>query len=413
MMGCDVFCVFRIVYSHFFLTGLFLPWLRVFGDPFGEEFPNTIGRGGPFPPSYQKTDPDPEFNAYSIREIYERAGDKTEKYTIPLLWDKVTKTIVNNESSDIAYMFNSCFNEFATNPTLDLYTEDDEEGRAKLNEVSEWLSPLMIYGVYRCGFAKNQLAYDLAISELCEAYDHADDILQTQRYLTGDTLTDADIRLFVTLLRFDEVYAFYFKANARLVMLTPSLLNFCREIYQMPGIAETCDMEQIKAHFYGSHAEWNKYSIIPRGLGFMELLEMPHDRDVLFGPWDGDEDDVFTNHIDTAGHAATPRTIDTFVHQSKDNIRNYRPAVSAGDDAYRQHMSMEEVAYKQYTQGDYMSAQAVSLESGAFLRRSREEKQSDMLGFQDDRKSRRPIISEGNERFVHLDNDTFSGEESV
>ena len=107
----------------------------------------------------------------------------------------------------------------------------------------------------------------------------ADELLSNQRYLTGDTLTDADIRLFVTLLRFDEVYAFYFRANTRLVMMTPSLLNFCREIYQMSGVAETCQMEQIKAHFFGSHAEWNKYSVIPRGLGFTRLLDEPHNRD--------------------------------------------------------------------------------------------------------------------------------------
>ena len=253
----------------------------VFGDPFGKPFANTIGRGGPFPASYRGTDADPIFQAYSIREIYERASDTSGKYTIPLLWDKKLNTIVNNESSDIAYMLNSCFNDFSAYPTLDLYTEDDEDGRARLNEVSEWLAPLMIHGVYRCGFAKDQHSYDKAIGELCDAYDRADDILSRQRYLTGDTLTDADIRLFVTLIRFDEVYAFYFKANARLVMLTPSLLNFCREIYQISGVRETCDMEQIKAHFYGSHAEWNKYSVIPRGLGFMELLEMPHDRDEL------------------------------------------------------------------------------------------------------------------------------------
>lgn len=253
----------------------------VFGDPDGQDFSNTIGRGGPFPAAYRETEPDPEFNAYSIRELYERADDTSGKYTIPLIWDKKLKTIVNNESSDIAYMLNSCFNDFAEYPDLDLYTEDDEDGRVRLGEVSEWLSPLMIHGVYRCGFAKNQFAYDRAIHSLCVAYDRADDMLSRQRYLTGNTLTDADIRLFVTLLRFDEVYAIYFKANARLVMLTPSLLNFCREIYQLPGVAETCDMDQIKAHFFGSHAEWNKYSVIPRGLGFMELLEMPHDRDEL------------------------------------------------------------------------------------------------------------------------------------
>jgi putative glutathione S-transferase len=253
----------------------------VFGDPKGVPFSNTIGKGGPFPPSYPGNDPDPNFNGSSIREIYEFSQDTSGKYTIPLLWDTKLNTIVNNESSDISYMLNSSFNEFAAKPDLDLYTEDDVVGKAKLHEVSTWLSPLMIHGVYRCGFAKTQWAYDRAINDLCAAFDRADDILEGQRYLTGDTLTDADIRLFVTLIRFDEVYAVYFKANARLVMLTPSLLNFCRDLYQLPGIRETCNMDQIKAHFYASHAEWNKYSVIPRGLGFLELLDMPHDRETL------------------------------------------------------------------------------------------------------------------------------------
>lgn len=251
----------------------------VFADPNGEPFPNTTGRGGPFPASYPGNEPDPILGAFSVRELYEYARDTSGKYTIPLLWDKKLGTIVNNESSDISYMLNSCFNDFSSNPELDLYTEDDEDGLDKLNEISQWLYPMMIHGVYRCGFAKTQKAYDHAIEELTAAFDMADELLQRQRYLTGDTLTDADIRLFVTLLRFDEVYAFYFRANTRLVMLTPALLNFCREIYQMPGIAETCQMEQIKAHFFGSHAEWNKYSVIPRGLGFIRLLDLPHDRD--------------------------------------------------------------------------------------------------------------------------------------
>lgn len=256
----------------------------VFGDPNGKPFQNTMGRGGPFPPAYHGNDPDPILNAYSVRELYESAKDTSGKYTIPLLWDKKLNTIVNNESSDISYMLNSCFNDFAKASGLDLYTEDDEDGLDRLNEVSQWLYPMMIHGVYRCGFAKTQRAYNQAIQELTEAFDAADELLQHQRYLTGNTLTDADIRLFVTLLRFDEVYAFYFRANTRLVMMTPSLLNFCREIYQMPGVAETCQMEQIKAHFFGSHAEWNKYSVVPRGLGFMKHLEVPHNRDeVEFG----------------------------------------------------------------------------------------------------------------------------------
>jgi len=253
----------------------------IFGDPDGQPFHNTMGRGGPFPPAFPDNTPDPIMNAYSVRNLYEYANDTSGKYTIPLLWDTKLNTIVNNESSDISYMLNSSFNEFTENPNLDLYTEDDEDGLDRLNEVSQWLYPMMIHGVYRCGFAKTQRAYDQAIEELTEAFDAADELLQNQRYLTGDTLTDADIRLFVTLLRFDEVYAFYFRANTRLVMMTPALLNFCREIYHMPGVAETCQMDQIKAHFFGSHAEWNKYSVVPRGLGFMRYLDMPHDREKL------------------------------------------------------------------------------------------------------------------------------------
>lgn len=251
----------------------------IFGDPNGEPFHNTMGRGGPFPAAYEDNDPDPILGAYSVRNIYEYSEDTSGKYTIPLLWDTKLNTIVNNESSDISYMLNSSFNDFSKVSELDLYTEDDEDGLDRLNEVSQWLYPMMIHGVYRCGFAKTQQAYDIAIEELTDAFDAADELLQHQRYLTGDTLTDADIRFFVTLIRFDEVYAFYFRANTRLVLMTPALLNFCREIYQMPGIARTCQMDQIKAHFFGSHAEWNKYSVVPRGLDFMRYLAMPHDRE--------------------------------------------------------------------------------------------------------------------------------------
>jgi glutathionyl-hydroquinone reductase len=248
----------------------------VFGNPNAEPFNNTAGRGGPFPADFPGAESDPFFESFSIRDIYEKAGDTSSKFTIPLLWDKKENTIVNNESSDISYMLNSSFNEFSSNPDLDLYTEEDSE---KLNDVIEMISPLMIHGVYRCGFAKKQSAYDKAVAELTNAFDQADLILQNQRFLTGSTLTDADIRLFVTLFRFDEIYAIYFRANSRLVTLTPALLNYCRDIYQMEGVAKTCSMEHCKAHFFCSHAEWNKFSIVPKGLGFLSLLEQPHDRD--------------------------------------------------------------------------------------------------------------------------------------
>lgn len=291
----------------------------VFGDAeHGEPFLNTIGKGGPFPPAYEGNEPDPSVvRAFSIREIYESVEDTSGKYTIPLLWDNKLKTIVNNESSDISYMFNSCFNDFSTNPDLDLYANDDVDEKAKLYEVSEWLSPLMIHGVYRCGFAKTQWAYDAAINDLCDAFDRADDTLEQQRFLTGDTLTDVDIRLFVTLIRFDEVYTVYFKANARLVMLTPSLLNFCREIYQLPGVAATCNMEQIKAHFFASHAEWNKYSVIPRGLGFMELLDMPHDRAECFMSATSP-----MNHTTSLAYHHTSHNEKNYDHEVENNERN-------------------------------------------------------------------------------------------
>lgn len=142
----------------------------IFGDPHGKPFHNTMGRGGPFPPSYPGNDPDPVMNAYSVRELYEHAQDNAGKYTVPLLWDKKLNTIVNNESSDISYMLNSCLNEFAKNPKLDLYTEGDEDGLDRLNDVSQWLYPMMIHGVYRCGFARTQAAYDKAIDELTREY---------------------------------------------------------------------------------------------------------------------------------------------------------------------------------------------------------------------------------------------------
>jgi len=182
---------------------------------------------------------------------------------------------VSNESADIVRMFNSEFNDFAKNPKLDLYPENLRE---KINEVNEWIYRDINNGVYRCGFAKSQEAYDEAIDALTQAFDKVNDILEKQRYIAGDVFTEADIRLFVTLLRFDEVYVVYFKTNTRSVTSSPAILNYCRDIYQMPGVKETVNMEQIKAHYYCSHPELNIYSIIPRGRNFIHLLEESHDR---------------------------------------------------------------------------------------------------------------------------------------
>ncbi len=172
-------------------------------------------------------------------------------------------------------MLNGEFNDYAKNPKLDLYPA---ELREAIDSVNAWVYPTVNNGVYRCGFATSQEAYDQAITELTDSFDRIDRILQKQRYIAGDLVTEADIRLFVTLLRFDEVYTVYFKTNTRSVATTPSLLNYCREIYQLPGVKETVNMDQIKAHYYCSHVELNSHSIIPRGPNFMKLLEEPHNR---------------------------------------------------------------------------------------------------------------------------------------
>jgi putative glutathione S-transferase len=146
-------------------------------------------------------------------------------------------------------------------------------------------------GVYRCGFAQTQAAYDKAITDLTDAFDRVESILSKQRYLAGNKFTLSDVRLFVTLLRFDEVYVVYFKTNTRSVTNSPTLLNYVREIYQMPGVASTINMEQIKLHYFASHPELNKFSIVPRGPNFEELLQrQPHKREDI----GGDCDDTMT-----------------------------------------------------------------------------------------------------------------------
>ncbi len=251
----------------------------VFGNPDTKgTLTNSDGRGGPFLSAYSGNDVEPMFGSRSVRDLYEYAGDEEGKYTVPILWDKKKNTIVSNESSEILRMLNTEFNAFSDNVDLDLYPEDM---RDVIDEVNGWIYDNLNNGVYRCGFAKTQEAYDKAIDDLTKAFDRVDLLLQEQRYIAGDKFTEADIRLFVTLVRFDEVYTVYFKCNTRSVANSPAILNYCREIYQMPGIKETVDMEQIKLHYYASHPELNHYSIIPKGSDFLGLLEEPHDRSSL------------------------------------------------------------------------------------------------------------------------------------
>jgi putative glutathione S-transferase len=250
----------------------------VFATTEDQPYPNTIGIGGPFFSVEPGCEPDPIWGAATVRELYEKAGDTRGLYSVPILWDKVNKTIVSNESSEIIQMLNSEFNDFASNPSLDLYPADL---KVEIDEANKWVYDALNNGVYRCGFAKTQQAYTAAVQSLTAAFDKADGILQKQRYLAGDRLTLADIRLFATLVRFDEVYTVYFKCNSRMVTYTPALMNYCRELSQMAEIQATLWMGQIKQHYYTSHPALNNWSIIPMGNDFVAKLSEPHNRGAL------------------------------------------------------------------------------------------------------------------------------------
>lgn len=177
-------------------------------------------------------------------------------------------------------MLNSEFNEWSTRPDLDL---NPSHLKQQMDDVDYIIYNHLNNGVYKCGFAQTQQAYDTAITNLTNTFDRIESILQKQRYIAGNQFTLSDVRLFVTLLRFDEVYNVYFKCNTRMVSHSPTLLNYVREIYNMDGVKDTIDMEQIKLHYYASHPEINKFSIVPRGPNFLALVEKEkHNRNELF-----------------------------------------------------------------------------------------------------------------------------------
>ncbi len=210
-----------------------------------------------------------------LRQVYELADPGYEGVvTVPVLWDKHGNTIVNNESSEIIRIFNSEFQGVARNPGLDLYPESL---RTAIDECNRWIYDDINNGVYRAGFARTQAAYSTAVRSVFAALDRSEAMLEKSRYLCGDTFTEADIRLFVTLLRFDAVYVTHFKCNIRRIVDYPNLWGYTRDIYQRPGIAETVNMEHIKRHYFESHRHMNPYGIVPEG----PVLDFaaPHGRD--------------------------------------------------------------------------------------------------------------------------------------
>jgi putative glutathione S-transferase len=213
-----------------------------------------------------------------LYEIYLMADPTyTGRVTVPVLWDKERETIVSNESADIIRMLNSAFDEFG-DASLDFYPEPL---RAEIDALNHVVYENVNNGVYRAGFARSQEAYEEAFRALFNTLDELDQRLDDQRFLMGDPLTEADWRLFTTILRFDAVYYVHFKCNRRRIVDYPNLSGYLRDLFQMPGVKETVDFSHIKQHYYFSHVRINPTRIVP--LGPLLILDAPHDRDRFRG----------------------------------------------------------------------------------------------------------------------------------
>lgn len=221
--------------------------------------------------------PDTVNQARYLWELYVKAEpDYSGRVTVPVLWDKQTNTIVNNESREIIRMLDT---EFGALPTtkLDLYPTELQQ---KIDETIDAIYQPINNGVYRSGFATTQAAYEEGVTDLFAALDHWETVLENQRFLCGNQLTEADICMFTTLLRFDPVYYVHFKCNLRRIVDYPNLWGYLRDIYQYPGVKETCNLEHIKLHYYKSHPKVNPTRIVPKGP--IIDFDSEHGRDRLF-----------------------------------------------------------------------------------------------------------------------------------
>jgi putative glutathione S-transferase len=217
--------------------------------------------------------PDTVNDAQLMHEVYTKAmSDYSGRVTVPVLWDKQTKTIVSNESSEIIRMFNSAFDGIGAKAG-DYYPPDM---RSETDSLNERIYATVNNGVYQCGFATTQAAYQEAVTPLFDTLDWLEDRLRSKRYLTGDQITEADWRLFTTLIRFDAVYVGHFKCNIQRIADYHNLSEYLRDLYQQPGIAKTVNMEHIKRHYYESHETINPSRVVPQGP--VIDFTVPHDR---------------------------------------------------------------------------------------------------------------------------------------
>jgi len=220
--------------------------------------------------------PDMVNNTNVLHEVYTKADSNySGRVTVPVLWDKETRRIVNNESAEIIRMFNSAFDGITGN-TLDFYPPDL---RVEIDMVNGPIYDDVNNGVYKSGFATTQAAYDLAVTALFAELDRLEERLTRRRYLTGERITEADWRLFTTLVRFDAVYVGHFKCNRQRIADYQNLSGYLRDLYQVPGVSDTVNMTHIKRHYYESHQTINPTAVVPLG---PELnLDAPHGREQL------------------------------------------------------------------------------------------------------------------------------------
>ncbi|MCL3881294.1 glutathione S-transferase family protein [Marivita sp. GX14005] len=235
--------------------------------------PEMLGEGWTFDTDFECATGDRLYDLPYLRDIYLKTDPKISgRVTVPVLWDKSRETIVSNESSEIIRMFNSAFDDITGN------IEDywPEELRDEIEPVNERIYETVNNGVYKAGFATSQDAYDAAVVPLFESLDWLEERLSERRYLMGDRITEADWRLFTTLVRFDSVYHLHFKCNRRRIVDYPNLWGYTRELYQWPGVAETVNLDHIVRHYHYSHDMINPHRIIP--INPILDFEAPHGR---------------------------------------------------------------------------------------------------------------------------------------
>jgi len=236
-----------------------------FKSPGDEPVPNSLGHG-----SNECDDacvPDSVNGAKTIRDLYEMANDNTGKYSTPILWCTKSKAIVCNESLDILKIFDGSFDDVAKHPERKLFPTDAKQAAAA-EALNDYVYPTVNNGVYRCGFAKKQAAYEKAHKELFESLDRLEEHLKSNHekgvdFLTGSEMTWIDLRLYMTLVRFDPVYVVYFKTSHKRIADFPNLLRFVRKCYSIPEIKASTNIKHIKMHYFTSHPALNTYGIIP------------------------------------------------------------------------------------------------------------------------------------------------------